>query len=94
MCQLFGAHVSQGLCPYAVKVVVCLIIRSPTTMLKNKTPFEAGTGKYPDIKHIHTFDAVGYVHIPLETRKNELKNPAHASHSTTYHDREFTNSGT
>ena len=73
MCQLFGANMSQGFWPYAAENAVYLINRSPTTMLKNKTPFEAWTGKRPNIKHLHTFGETGYVHIPPETRKKWTK---------------------
>ena len=67
MCQLFGADMSQGFWPYAVENATYLINHSPTTTLDNMTPFEAWTGKHPNIKHIHTFGEIGYVHIPLET---------------------------
>ena len=73
MCQLFGANMSQGFWPYAVENAVFLINRSPTTMLKEKTPFEAWTGKCPNIKHLRTFGETGYVHIPPETRKKWTK---------------------
>lgn len=90
MCQLFGANMSQGFWPYAVKNAVYLINRSPTTTLKNKTPFEAWTGKRPNIKHLRTFGETGYVHIPPETRKKWTKKArpcrllGHTSRSTNY----------
>jgi hypothetical protein len=55
MCQLFGANMSQGFWPYAVQNATYLINRSPTTTLNNKTPYEAWTGKRPNIKHLRTF---------------------------------------
>ena len=73
MCQLFGANMSQGFWPYAVENAVYLINRSPTTTLKDKTPFEAWTGKRPNIKHLRTFGETGYVHIPPETRRKWTK---------------------
>jgi len=73
MCQLFGTNMSQGFWPYAVENAVYLINRSPTTTLKDKTPFEAWTGKQPNIKHLRTFGETGYVHIPPETRKKWTK---------------------
>src|SRR5258706_15087810 len=73
MCQLFDANMSQGFWLYAVENAVYLINRSPTTTLKNKTPFEAWTGKRPNIKHLRTFGEMGYVHIPPETRKKWTK---------------------
>jgi hypothetical protein len=73
MCQLFGADMSQGFWPYAVKTAVYLINRSPTTALDDKTPYEAWKGKRPGVKHLRTFGEVGYVHIPPETRKKWSK---------------------
>ena len=73
MCQLFSAGMSQGFWPYAVNNAVYLINCSPTSTLKDKTPFEAWTGKHPNIKHLRTFSEVGYVHIPPETRKKWTK---------------------
>ena len=73
MCQLFGANMSEGFWPYAVETAVYLINCSPTTMLKDKTPFEAWTGKRPNIKRLRTFGETGYVHIPPETRKKWTK---------------------
>jgi len=73
MCQLFGAKMSEGFWPYAVETAVYLINRSPTSTLRDKTPFEAWTGKRPDIKHLRTFGEIGYVHIPPETRKKWTK---------------------
>src|SRR5258706_5891574 len=73
MCQLFGAGMSEGFWPYAVETVVYLINHSPTTTLRDKTPFEAWTGKRPDIRHLRTFGEVGYVHILPETRKKWTK---------------------
>ena len=73
MCQLFGANMSQGFWPYAVETAVHLINQSPTTTLDNETPFEAWTGKRPNIKHLRTFGEMGYVHIPPETRKKWTK---------------------
>jgi len=60
MCQLFGANMSQGFWPYAVENAVYLINHSPTTTLKDKTLFEAWTGKHPNIKHLCTFGETGY----------------------------------
>ena len=67
MCQLFSANMSQGFWPYVVENAIYLINHSLTTTLKNKTPFEAWTGKRPNIKHLRTFGETGYVHIPPET---------------------------
>ena len=63
----------EGFWPYAVDTAVYLINRSPTNTLCDKTPFEAWTGKQPDIRHLRTFGEIGYVHIPPETRKKWTK---------------------
>jgi hypothetical protein len=73
MCQLFGADMSRGFWPYTVETAVYLINRSPTTTLKDMTPFEAWTGKRPNIGRLHTFGETGYVHIPPETRRKWTK---------------------
>ena len=73
MCQLFGANMSEGFWPYAVDTAVYLINCSPTTTLKNKTPFEAWMGKRPSIRHLRTFGETGYVHIPPEMQKKWMK---------------------
>jgi GAG-pre-integrase domain len=69
ICQLFGANMLEGVWLYAVETTVYLINHCPTTTLKDKTPFEAWTGKCLNIKHLHTFGEMGYVHIPPETHK-------------------------
>jgi len=73
MCQLFGANMSQGFWLYAVESVVYLINQSPTTALNNKTPYKAWVGKRPNIKCLHTFGEMGYVHILPETCKKWTK---------------------
>jgi len=73
MCQLFGVNMSEGFWPYAVETAIYLINHSPTTTLDSKTPFKAWTGKHPNIKHLHTFGEMGYVHIPPEMHKKWTK---------------------
>jgi len=69
MCQLFGANMTVGFWPYAIETTTYLVNRSPTMALTGKTLFEAWTGERPNIKNLHTFGEMGYVHIPPETRK-------------------------
>ena len=38
--------------------------RSPTTALKDETPFERLFGRRPDISHLRVFGCVSYVHVP------------------------------
>jgi hypothetical protein len=73
MCQLFSANMSQGFWPYMVKTTAYLINCSPTTMLNNKTPYEAWMGKRPNIKNLQMFGKIGYVHLPPETHKKWAK---------------------
>ncbi|SRR5258706_1486708 len=73
MCQLFGADMSSGFWPYVAKTAVYLINCSLTNMLRNKTPFEAWTGKWLDIRHLHTFGEISYIHIPLEIQRKWSK---------------------
>src|SRR5258706_13846154 len=68
MCQLFSVDMSKGFWPHTIETAVYLINHSLTTALPDPTPFEAWTGKRPDIKHLCTFGKIGYVHIPLETQ--------------------------
>jgi len=69
MCQLFSANMTVGFWLYAVETVTYLTNRSPTTALTGKTPFKAWTGERPNIKNLHTFGEMGYVHVPPETCK-------------------------
>ena len=62
-----------GFWPHAVETAVYLANRSPTSTLRDKTPFEAWTGEKPNIKHLRTFGELGYVHIPPETRRKWTK---------------------
>ena len=73
MCQLFRANMPVGFWLHAVKTAVYLVNRSPTSTLRDKTPFEAWTGEKPNIKHLRTFGELGYVHIPPETRRKWTK---------------------
>ena len=50
--------------------------RSPTTALKEKTPFESLFGRIPDISHLKVFGCVSYVHIP-DNQRRKLDAKAH-----------------
>ena len=43
--------------------------RSPTTALKDETPFERLFGRRPDISHLRVFGCVSYVHVPDGQRR-------------------------
>ena len=46
-----------------------LLNRSPTTALKDETPFERLFGKRPDISHLKVFGCVSYTHVPENQRR-------------------------
>jgi len=45
----------------AVRAAVYLLNRSPTKILKGKTPYEVWHGKKPGVKHLRTFGCIAYV---------------------------------
>ena len=50
--------------------------RSPTTALKDGTPFESLFGRRPDISNLSVFGCVSYVHIP-DSQRRKLDAKAH-----------------
>lgn len=53
----------------AVNTAVYLHNRSPTSALKDKTPFESWFGKKPNVSHFKVFGSVCFVHTPDHLRK-------------------------
>ena len=53
----------------ACSTAVYLHNRSPTTALKDETPFERLFGRRPDISHLRVFGCVSYVHVPDGQRR-------------------------
>ena len=53
----------------ACSTAVYLHNRSPTTALKDKTPFESLFCRRPDISQLKVFGCVSYVHIPDNQRR-------------------------
>lgn len=53
----------------AVACSVHILNRAPTKSLKDQSPFEAWTGKKPDISYFRVFGCVAYAHVPDDLRK-------------------------
>ncbi|CAL5325451.1 unnamed protein product [Camellia sinensis] len=47
---------------------VYLMNRCPTKALKDKTPFEAWSGRKPSVNHLKVFGSICYAHVPKEVR--------------------------
>ncbi|KAI5351686.1 hypothetical protein L3X38_004577 [Prunus dulcis] len=52
----------------AVNTAVHILNRCHTSALKNKTPFEALSGRKPRVKHMRVFGSLCYTHIPPQLR--------------------------
>ena len=48
----------------AVNTAVYLHNRSPTSALKDKTPFECWFGEKPDVSNLRVFGCMCFVHTP------------------------------
>jgi len=44
----------------------CLVNRSPSSALADKSPHEVWTGKKPSLSHMRVFGCDAYVHVPKE----------------------------
>jgi hypothetical protein len=51
-----------------VDIACYLVNRSPSSLLVNKNPHEAWTGKKPSLKNLKVFGCDAYVHVPKEKR--------------------------
>lgn len=52
----------------ALSTAVYVRNRSPTTALKDMTPYEALNGRKPNVKHLRAFGCVSHVHVPKDER--------------------------
>jgi len=57
--------------------------RTPTSS-SNKTPYERMWNKTPDLKHLRTFGATAYPHIPKEKRTSKFGPRAHIGYMVGY----------
>ena len=53
----------------ALATAMYLRNRSPTTAVKEKTPFEVLTGKKPNVENLRIFGCNAYAHVPKDERK-------------------------
>lgn len=66
--MLVESDLPKNMWSEAVMAATYLINRSPTTVLKNKTPFEMWSGMKPDISRLRVFGSRVFAHIPKEKR--------------------------
>ena len=74
--MLYHAKLPLEFWAEACSTAVYLHNRSPTTALKEKTPFESLFGRRPDISRLKVFGCVSYVHIP-DNQHRKLDAKAH-----------------
>ena len=67
--MLYQAKLPLDFWAEACSTAVYLHNRSPTTALKDETPFERLFGRRPDISHLRAFGCVSYVHVPDGQRR-------------------------
>ena len=76
--MLFQAKLPLEFWAEACSTAVYLHNRSPTTALKDETPFERLFGRRPDISHLRVFGCVSYLHVP-DGQRRELDAKARKS---------------
>ena len=74
--MLYHAKLPLEFWAEACSTAVYLHNRSPTTALKDKTPFESLFRRRPDISQLKVFGCVSYVHIP-DNQRRKLDAKAH-----------------
>jgi hypothetical protein len=65
---LNASGMSAAFWPEAARYAAHTINRLPSRPLGNKTPYEAWTGKKPDVSHLRPFGCVAFRHIPAQDR--------------------------
>lgn len=68
-CMLQAAKLSKIYWTEAVSVAAYVQNRLPTKKLIGLTPFEAWTGRKPDLSYLKVFGCVAYAHVPAERRQ-------------------------
>ena len=67
--MLYHAKLPLEIWAEAYSTAVYLHNRSPTTVLKDKTPFESLFGRRPDVSQLKVFGCVSYVQIPNDQHR-------------------------
>lgn len=67
--MLSDARLPKTFCPEAVSTAAYVRNRSPNSVLKDKTPYEALNGRKPNVKHFRTFGCISHVHFPKDERE-------------------------
>ena len=70
-CMLKQKNLPKSLWGEAVSIVVYILNRCPTKILKNKVFEEVWSGKQPSVSHLKVFDSMCYKHIP-DARRTKL----------------------
>ena len=63
-CIVCDSGMGQKYWAEAVHTANFLQNRLPTRSVSNKTPFEAWTGRKPDVQHLHIFGIEAYLNVP------------------------------
>ena len=67
--MIYHAKVLLKFWAEAVNTAVYLRNRSPTSALKDKTPFECWFGDKPDVSNLRVFGCICFVHTPDNLQK-------------------------
>jgi hypothetical protein len=70
--MLLEARLPERFWADAVATAVYILNRSPTKALTGKTPFEAWSGRRPNLSHLRRFGCDAYLHIP-DAQRTKLK---------------------
>jgi len=62
-CLLADAHLPASFWGEALSCFLHILNISPTSALKDKTPFEAFLCRKPSVEHLHVFGCQAYVHV-------------------------------
>lgn len=67
--MLSDSGLSKKFWAEAIATACYLQNRMPTISVQNQTPYQAWTGKAPDLKHLRVFGSIAYAHQPSEKRQ-------------------------